>query len=72
MMDGNKSTFSTKDLPLLHWRQLYPAVESGIIAADKISAVLSWKTYIIKVNDIDYSDDLTKWAYDPDYGSAQF
>lgn len=51
------------DLPLLHWRQLYPAVESGIIAADKISAVLSWKTYIIKVNDTDYSDDLTKWVF---------
>lgn len=30
-------------LPLLHRRQLYPAVESGIIAADKISAVLSWR-----------------------------
>lgn len=32
------------DLPLLHRRQLYPTVESGIIAADKISAVFSCKT----------------------------
>lgn len=27
--------------PLLHRRQLYPAVESGIVAADKVGAVLS-------------------------------
>lgn len=33
----------TPGSPFLHRRQLDPAVESGIIAADKICAVLSWK-----------------------------
>lgn len=32
-----------KGSPLLHRGQLYPTVESGIITADKISAVLSCK-----------------------------
>lgn len=35
-----------KGSPLLHRGQLYPTVESGIIAAHKISAVLSCKTDI--------------------------
>lgn len=33
----------TPGSPFLHRRQLYPAVESGVIAADKMRAVLSWK-----------------------------
>ena len=46
------------DLPLLHWRQLYPTVESGIVAADKISAVLSCETDKIKINTTGYFNDL--------------
>lgn len=40
----SNSVFERVVSPFLHGGQLDPAVESGIIAADKIGAVLSWKT----------------------------
>ena len=48
-----KWMYEWKASPLLHGGQLYPAVESGIIAADEVGAVLSCKiTSKPKINDI--------------------
>lgn len=42
-LDICKGTGIQRCVPLLHGRQLYPTVESGIIAADEVGAVLSCK-----------------------------